>query len=88
MVAHATARHILREGVTMATSSIFHDIRITDPEEARRFLAACEASEQDQSWRRPDRPVTAVNTDRELMRRIVMMGLEAEGKALSNEGHS
>ena len=63
----------------MATSSIFHNIRITDPEEARRFLAACEASEQDQSWRRPDRPVTVVNTDRERMRRMIELSLKKQG---------
>ena len=61
----------------MATSSIFHNIIITDPKDAEAFLAACEASERD-PWIRPDVPMTSVNTDRELMRRIVAMGLEAE----------
>ena len=71
----------------MATSSIFHNIRITDPEEARCFLAACEASEQNQSWRRPGRPVTTVNTDRERTRAVQeLMNELAEGRRSGEEG--
>ncbi len=36
----------------MATSSIFHNIIITDPKDAEAFLAACEASERDPTPRR------------------------------------
>ena len=62
----------------MATSSIFHNIIITDPEDAEAFLAACEASERD-PWIRPDVPMTSVNTDRELTRRMIETSLKRKG---------
>ena len=38
----------LSGGVTMATSSIFDNVKITDPKEVERFVAALEESEKAQ----------------------------------------
>ena len=54
----------------MATSSIFHNIRINNSEQAEAFVAALEASEKD-PWVRPkDHPVHTVCTDPEIIRHL------------------
>ena len=59
--------HPLRNGgVDMATSSIFHDVKIDTPEKAEAFVAALEASEKE-PWVRvsgPDRYVVETNPTR------------------------
>ena len=54
----------------MATSSIFHNVRIDTPEKAEAFVAALEASEKE-PWVRisPERHV--VETDPSVIRRIM-----------------
>ena len=54
----------------MATSSIFHNIRINDSKQAEAFVAALEASEKDYRGREEVHPVHRVNTNYELSRRL------------------
>ena len=68
----------------MATSSIFHNVRISDPTQAEAFVAAMEASEND-PWVRSDSPIHKVNTDRELSRRLAELRRKARE---SNNGHN
>ena len=57
----------------MATSSIFHNIRINNSDQAEAFVAALEACEKD-PWIRPEgHPIHYVNTDRELSRKLAEM---------------
>ena len=63
----------------MATSSIFHNIRIKDPKQAEAFVAALEASEKD-PWIRPEGPVMTVTSDPEVIRRIHELSKSAREK--------
>ena len=60
----------------MATSSIFHNVKISDPKQAEAFVAAMEASEKD-PWVRSDSPIHKVNTDRELSKKLAEMRRKA-----------
>ena len=60
----------------MATSSIFHNVKISDPQQAEAFVAAIEASEKD-PWVRSDSPIHKVNTDRELSKRLAELRRKA-----------
>lgn len=60
----------------MATSSIFHNVKISDPKQAEAFVAAMEASEKD-PWVRSDGPIHKVNTDRELSKKLAEMRRKA-----------
>lgn len=67
----------LRKGVNnMATSSIFHNVRISDKKQVKAFVAALEAFEKEESVK-PDRPFHTVNTDRELSYKLAEMRKKA-----------
>ena len=53
----------------MATSSIFHNVKLDTPEKAEAFVAALEASICDSS-NRPSKPMHTVNTDSALSKRL------------------
>ena len=53
----------------MATSSIFHNIVITDPKKADAFVAALDASLAD-PYKRPDSPLTHVVSDKNEILRL------------------
>lgn len=53
----------------MATSSIFHTVRLDTPEKAEAFVAALEASEKE-PWVRISPERHAVETDPAVIRRI------------------
>ena len=55
--------------ISMATSSIFHNIVIKDEATALKFIAALEASEAD-PYKRPVGPVTQVTADKNEIHRI------------------
>ena len=63
-------RTIDKEGEILATSSIFHNIVINDPETAERLIAALEASEQ-QSKNMPRAQVARLVTDEAEIRELV-----------------
>ena len=63
-------------GNNMATSSIFHNVRISDPEQAEAFVAALEASEKDPCVR-SNSPIHKVNTDRVLSKKLAEMRRKA-----------
>lgn len=71
----------------MATSSIFHNIKINDPTKAEAFVAALEASEND-PWIRPDNiPHLTVNTNPAESRRLhEMRKRNKEMRTAANEG--
>lgn len=54
----------------MATSSIFHNIVINDPQKIEAFIAAAEASIAS-PYARPDGPMQQVTTDPGKLRRIL-----------------
>ena len=54
----------------MATSSIFHNVRIDTPEKAEAFVAALEASEKE-PWVRISQERHVVETDPSVIRRIM-----------------
>lgn len=56
----------------MATSSIFHNVVITDPKKADAFIAAIEESIAD-PYKRPEGPLNKVNTDPAVSRRLAEM---------------
>ena len=60
----------------MATSSIFHNVRISDPKQAEAFVAALEASEKDLCVR-SNSPIHKVNTDRVLSKKLAEMRRKA-----------
>ncbi len=53
----------------MATSSIFTNIVISDPEKAEKFIDVLEASSLDPEWK-PTTPVKPLLTDTEAIRRL------------------
>lgn len=62
----------------MATSSIFHNVKIDTPQKAEAFVDALEASEKDPWVRVTGDTRHAVNTDMELSRRLMEMRLSRE----------
>ncbi len=54
----------------MATSSIFTNIVISDPEKAEKFIDVLEASSLDPEWK-PTTPVKPLLTDTEAIRRLM-----------------
>ena len=63
----------------MATSSIFHNVVITDPKKAEAFIDAIEASIAD-PYKRPEGPLAKVNTDPAISRRLAEMRRKAREK--------
>lgn len=59
----------MREVSDMATSSIFHTVRLDTPEKAEAFVAALEASEKE-PWVRISPELHVVETDPAVIRRI------------------
>ena len=57
-------------GAIMATSSIFANIVISDPQKAKKFIDALEASSCDSEWK-PTTPVKPPITDIEAIRRLM-----------------
>ena len=53
----------------MATSSIFHNVILRTPEQVEAFIRAAEASLAD-PYVRPEEPLTQVENDPEVIRRI------------------
>lgn len=64
----------------MATSSIFHNVKIDSPEQAEAFVSALEASENDPWVRVTGSQRHTVNTDMELSKRLMKMCLNKESK--------
>ena len=60
----------------MATSSIFHNVVINDPKKADAFIDAIEASIAD-PYKRPEGPLTQVNTDPVISKRLAEMRRKA-----------
>ncbi len=67
---------LVEGGNSMATSSIFHNVRISDPKQAEAFVAALEASEKE-SGVRSNSPIHKANTDRELSKKLAEMRRKA-----------
>ena len=56
----------------MATSSIFAQFKITDPQKAEAFVAALEASERESKIKRePSAPIIPTITDLDAIRKLV-----------------
>lgn len=56
----------------MATSSIFEQIKLTDPKVIERFIEALEASERDAMNRpKPSAPIIPTLTDHEEIRKLM-----------------
>ena len=56
----------------MATSSIFAQVKITDPKKAEAFVAAFEASERESKIKRePSAPIIPTITDLDAIRKLV-----------------
>ena len=53
----------------MATSSIFHNVVINDPQKADAFISAIEASIAD-PYKRPEGPVATVESDPDKIRQL------------------
>ena len=66
-------------GFNMATSSIFHNIVITDPKKADAFVAAIEASIADPYVRPADAPPTHLVTDPTEIARLMKLRHKKEG---------
>lgn len=61
---------LTKGGADMATSSIFHTVKIDTPEKAEAFVAALEASEKD-PWVRVSSEKHTVVTDPTIIRGIL-----------------
>lgn len=61
----------------MATSSIFYNIEIRDPEKIEKFIEALEASSRDPEWK-PKTPVKPPLTDIEAIRKLMTKRLAKE----------
>ncbi len=56
----------------MATSSIFENVKLTDPEAVERFIEALEASERDAKNRpKPTAPIIPTLTDHDEIRKLM-----------------
>jgi hypothetical protein len=68
--------NLRKGGNNMATSSIFHNVRISDKKQAKAFVAALEACEKEGPLK-TDRSFHTVNTDRELSKKLAEMRKKA-----------
>ena len=57
---------VAKGGATMATSSIFTQVKISDPKKAERFVEALESSEQ--TRKKPSAPTIPILSDKKAIR--------------------